>query len=100
MDNPRFKNLLGSYISGELDEAELAEFINLIKQTEYNALLQSSIETSLTDKSFAGLSDPARGDMIFRNIRLNAGFQKSKVRRMFPWRRWAVAASVILLVGI
>jgi transmembrane sensor len=100
----RFAQLLELYLSGNISTDEHEELFEMISTHEYDAYLGRSIQKSLAkDPSLAAADLPPHvAEEIIRHI-----FNSEKnAARVLPfhkpktWKRWIVAASVLLTLGI
>lgn len=100
----RFAQLLELYLSGNISADEHEELFDLISTHEYDALLSRAIQKSLAKDPAYLTTDlpPHVAEDIIRHI-----FNSEKnAARVLPLskpshsRRWLVAASVILLLGV
>jgi ferric-dicitrate binding protein FerR (iron transport regulator) len=104
MNNKSFDELMNGYVSNRLTEEELALFLQLIQQEEYQSRLQEIIDQLLISRTLSGRAGQNRADQLFQKIMSSAG--KEKVVQMAWYRRRsvrlavAVAASIILVTGL
>lgn len=100
----RFTHLLELYISGHISADEHAELFELLSTHKYDDLLTKSIHKDLAKDSAwlaADLPPHVAEDMV-RNI-FNAEKNTSKIlplRQAKSYKRWLVAASILLIAGI
>jgi ferric-dicitrate binding protein FerR (iron transport regulator) len=95
-DNDRFRILFDRYATKEAEIQEREELFTLIGTGEYTSQLDQ-----LIDERWDGVipewvreNDAEKAELNFEAI-----MQRVKVRRMAPYRRTAIAAAVILLIG-
>lgn len=92
----RFEILLAGYRNDSLTEQELNELLLLLNAND--TALKASIENDLQQNAFAGLTTAAQRQRLFDNI-----LDKSQVQRkrqvVALWRRVAVAAAILVLLG-
>lgn len=100
---PRIQYLVQGYLSDQLTEEEVNEFIQLAKEKEYATVLQDAIDKALGPEGIAGYSEADRADLIFHNILAAATPAAPAAVPMQPGRRrWMVrvaAAAVLLAVA-
>jgi hypothetical protein len=94
-DQERLKELLDRYAQNELSRYEFDELCDRIKDAQNDAYLKDIIGQELSETEFVAM-DKGQLDAMLKRVLS----QESGVRRMFTWKRWAVAASIILAVGI
>jgi transmembrane sensor len=105
MDFQRYRQLLEHYLDDSLSNEELAEFVISIKDQEFAGLLLDIIAASLADQRYGGLANKLEGDRIFlkvmqmANNRQEVGVTGVRVRKIFIWRKIAVAASILLAIS-
>ena len=102
------ERLLDGYLAGTLSDTELKEFLRLVNTEDH--FFNSTIDEWLQQKSFTGLADAEKGEMIFRQImekkNLLASLAKEEAKVIavpkYKWKRLLVAASVftLLLCGV
>ncbi|MDQ3842823.1 MAG: FecR family protein, partial [Bacteroidota bacterium] len=108
MVDKSFDELINGYINNQLTEEELAHFLQLMQQEQYQDNIKGTIEQLFTNQSVSGLSDQKRADIIFQKIMDAAGKQEetkegkvihlSQRSKRFTLIRIAAAASVIGLL--
>ncbi|GAC1591523.1 MAG: hypothetical protein NVS3B19_12650 [Ginsengibacter sp.] len=106
MTNKSFEELIKGYVENVLTKEELAHFLQLIKQEQYQGNLQKSIDQLLEKESLSVPVDGNRSDIIFQKI-INAtkGEKENHIGKVFHFEQRAklfkllkVAAAVIILV--
>src|SRR5258706_7965757 len=99
----RLKYLLDQFAVNALTEREFAELFKLIGQDENEEEVKAVLAADL-DAQMPGSYDRTYWAEKFRSLNLNPSLKKdiedTKVRRLFPWRRVAVAASILLVIGL
>jgi len=100
----RLKYLLDQFATNSLTEAEFDELFGLIRQGENEEEIKSLLAADLDAQKSEGY-DRLYWAKKFRSLTLNPSpsewnFEKTPVPRIFPWWRVAVAASIILMLGI
>lgn len=92
----RFDYLLNGYRNDMLTREELDELLQLLDAN--NMALESSVLNDLQQNAFAGFTTAAQRQRLFDNIIDRTGTQQ-KSRVVTLWRRVAVAAAVLILMG-
>jgi transmembrane sensor len=100
----RFAQLLELYLSGNISTDEHEELFDLLSTHEYDAYLGRSIQKSLArDPSFLAADLPPHvAEEIIRHI-FNSEKNAARVLPLHkprPFRRWIIAASVVLAMGV
>lgn len=92
----RIHYLWERYLTGNSTEAEYFEMAKLLQEqpAEFESLLEASIDSVDLDH----ILPEERARQILTTI--FAAKQPAPVKRLFPWKRWMAAASVILVAGI
>ncbi|RXK83112.1 FecR family protein [Filimonas effusa] len=90
-----FALLLRRYLNGTLSVEETRQFLALLPEAEQTAALEHSLQETLGNAAYRGLSDPGRGEIVFAGIMRAAA--QARIRRIR--RTWyaTVAAAVLLL---
>ncbi|MEO6733180.1 MAG: FecR domain-containing protein [Ferruginibacter sp.] len=105
MPSKSFEELWNGYINSDLTQDELAHFIQLLQDHNYEAPIKGSIEQLLEQHSSANLVDENKATIIFQNV-LNAAEKEQNTQiskvvpltekpRVFTMARIAAAASLI-----
>lgn len=68
MSETDFKILLERYLNDSISMEELPQFLTSLREYKNNLQLKDAIQKALSDKSFEGISDKSRGDIIFQKI--------------------------------
>ncbi|MFT3750330.1 MAG: FecR family protein [Agriterribacter sp.] len=68
MTETDFKILLERYLNDSISMEELPQFLTSLREYKNNLQLKDAIQKALSDKSFEGISDKSRGDIIFQKI--------------------------------
>jgi len=92
----RFDILLEGYRNDSLSEQELNELLLLLDV--HDTELKTSIMNDLQQNAFAGFTTAAQRQRLFDNI-LAKSHTRRKIEVMALWRRVAVAAAILLLLG-
>ncbi|HEX6431195.1 MAG TPA: FecR domain-containing protein [Niastella sp.] len=92
----RFDLLLEGYKNDSLSEQELHELLSLLDDND--TALKTSIGNDLQQNAFAGLTTAAQRQRMFDNV-LNKSQAQQKIRIIALWRRVAVAAAILVLLG-
>ena len=97
MDEVVLKNLLDKYLTGELSEQERTELSRLLEQPGYQALLEQVLALEFKEHRF----DEGGHETIISRIEAQVRTRIATVpkAKTIYLKRWAVAASVVLLVG-
>lgn len=114
-NDPFVEHLAAGWLGGTLTDEEVREFLILLEQAEEP--IPAIVLEWLDDPGFVGWADLAREEALFRRVMEKAraaegegaseavgadeahAAGEARVRRM-PFRRWAVAAVLIGLLGI
>lgn len=102
----RLEELLDKYSSNEITEPEFNELCDIIKASGNDVILKNILESGLRQTEFSAMNK-AQLDVMLRRI-LQTASDERKIpdhvrndgRVLRIWKRWAVAASIILAVGI
>ena len=92
----RFDILLEGYKNDSLSEQELNELLLLLDAND--TALKTSIGNDLQQNAFAGLTTAAQRQRMFDNV-LNKSQAQRTMRVISLWRRIAVAAAILVLLG-
>jgi hypothetical protein len=100
----RFAQLLELYLSGNISADEHEELFDLLSTYEYDAFLGRSIQKSLSKDPVYAATDlpPHVAEEIIRHI-FTAEKNTSKVlplQKRKPYKRWAIAASIVIVLGL
>lgn len=100
MNNTSVEALLEKYLSGSISEEERVLLSKMLKEDRHLAQLERIIDNELLDHSFEVEEDSLLLGQIQENIQqsIRESGKKAKVVQL-NWRRMAVAAVFILLVG-
>jgi transmembrane sensor len=109
MNNSHFKVLLEHYLNNSLSQEEMRELLGYLRLDENHDQLLQTIEQSLSDNTFAGLSDKSKTDLLFESIMQKAieieGVQtlENKVYHISPKKNLftlpRVAAAILILIS-
>ncbi|WP_205510966.1 FecR family protein [Longitalea arenae] len=104
MTTERFKHLLQQYLSQQMTEAELEEFLDAAVLPEFEPVLKAALERDWQSTRVAGSSREGQAEQSFENFRQLIGQQEGaagKYRRMqtgrSSWLRYA--AAILILAG-
>lgn len=101
MDKTGFIQLLDKYITHSITVEERKQLSQLLKDPSYHTELEAIIDQQLAGNTFEMPEDESIRHLIFERIEQARKNKHGRVRTMFlTWRRIAVAASVLLLVGL
>jgi transmembrane sensor len=92
----RFDILLEAYKNDSLSEQQLHELLSLLDDND--TALKASIGNDLQQNAFAGLTTAAQRQRMFDNV-LNKSQAQQRIRVIALWRRVAVAAAILVLLG-
>jgi ferric-dicitrate binding protein FerR (iron transport regulator) len=92
----RFDILLEGYKNDSLSEQELNELLLLLDAND--TALKTSIGNDLQRNAFAGLTTASQRQRMFDNV-LNRSQAQGTMRVISLWRRIAVAAAILVLLG-
>lgn len=100
----RFAQLLELYLSGNISADEHEELFDLLSTHEYDAFLGRSIHKSLSKDPVYAATDlpPHIAEEIIRHI-FNSEKNAARVlplRKRMPYKRWAIAASIVIMLGL
>ena len=92
-NNKEFNRLLQGFLAQSLSKQEVAEFFELLKDRENQAMLSGSIDSDLENKVFSGLSDRGQYGEAYKVLseKMTVIPSPNKVIRL-PWIKWAAAA--------
>jgi len=100
MSADRIRYLLEQYLSDRASTQEQQELTDIIQQPENESLLKGHME-QLIDRYQSPEFDTRRlADMVKNVLSTDTGSQAPKVRSMYDLKRWMVAASVLLMIGL
>ena len=88
--------MLAGYYAGTLTDKERTELFALLHDPQYSEQLEQLFTEDLADPVFQSVADTESLELMYQQIQLRK--QVAPVRRMFTYRRWAVAAAVILFM--
>jgi len=97
MTPQKFKSLLDGYYAGTLTDKERTELFALLHNPQYREQLEQLFTEDFTDPAFESVADTESLELVYQQIQLRK--QAAPVRRIFPYRRWAIAAAVLLGVA-
>jgi ferric-dicitrate binding protein FerR (iron transport regulator) len=92
----RFEILLAGYRNDSLTQQELNELLLLLDAND--TAMKTSITNDLQQNAFAGLTTAAQRQRLFDNI-LDKSQARQKRQVVALWRRVAVAAAIMILLG-
>ena len=92
-----FKELLAGYYSGTLTDRERIELSAMLHDPQHSEELKQLFTEDLADPDFQSVADTESLELVYQQIQLQK--QAMPVRRIFPYRRVAAAAAVILLMA-
>lgn len=95
---PSFTILVEKYLNNNLSAEEERELIMLSNDPENIQQLEAMIGQHLEDKVFEQESKSELRELIYS--RINEKLGAAKITRMPVWKKWAVAASIVLVVGL
>ena len=101
MQKVEFRELLEGYLSNTLTDEQLRDFLNAVRLSENQRLLQERIQSLFEDDSISEFSAKEKGDVIFDKIMRDAKEEPGagKARKgIFTWIRYAAAAVIILAI--
>ena len=99
MDKTGFIQLLDKYITHSITVEEWKQLSQLLKDPSYHTELEAIIDQQLAGNEFEVKEDEAIRELIFEKLERSRKNSNGLIRRMI-WRRIAVAASIILILGI
>lgn len=91
-----FKSLLAGYYAGTLTDKERMELLALLHDPQYREQLEQLFTEDIADPDFKSIADRESLELMYQQVQLRK--QVAPVRRIVPFRRWAVAAAAILLM--
>lgn len=105
--NKTFAGLITGYLNNSLTKEELHQFLEILKDKEYEQKLKDKISELLLETSSLDQSDKNREELIFNRILLLANTEekikkendKRRKARIIRFRRIAIAASIIGLIA-
>ena len=97
MTPQKFKSLLDGYYAGTLTDKERTELFALLHNPQYREQLEQLFTDDFTDPAFESVADTESMELVYQQIQLRK--QAAPVRRIFPYRSWAIAAAVLLGVA-
>ena len=97
MTPQKFKSLLDGYYAGTLTDKERTELFALLHNPQYREQLEQLFTEDFTDPAFESVADTESLELVYQQIQLRK--QAAPVRRIFPYRSWAIAAAVLLGVA-
>ena len=97
MTPQKFKSLLDGYYAGTLTDKERTELFALLHNPQYRGQLEQLFTEDFTDPAFESVADTESMELVYQQIQLRK--QAAPVRRIFPYRSWAIAAAVLLGVA-
>lgn len=111
MSEAYFKFLLDRYLNDTLNEEELRLLLDYLRQYKNNLELKDTIQKALADKSFEGISDKSRSDIIFKKIMQQASTTETPVvlldndntsstqyHKKVSLVKWLSAAAVLVII--
>ncbi|MDX2046384.1 MAG: FecR domain-containing protein [Chitinophagaceae bacterium] len=99
MQEELFRQLLEKYITNSITATERQQFYYLLKKPAFQQLLQEKIDTELITGGFNNEEDVNLRELIFERIQQKKNKPEIPVRQMFSWKRFAVAASILIMLG-
>lgn len=105
--NKSFDELTAGYLNNSLKEKELRNFLEIIRNKEYEQKLKDKISEQLQSESVTEHADKTREEIIFNNIMLLANTEEkikkendeTRKARIIRFRRFAIAAAIIGLIA-
>ena len=105
------KELINRYLHDSLSEKDLKKLFNNLTHNKNKEEVHQIIEQALTNNEFSGLADKGRIEIVFqqlmknventKNVKLEADeFEIFPQRRYLTWTRFAVAASILILISV
>jgi len=99
MDKNSFIDLLDKYITHSITPDEKTQLSQLLHTQQYAAELETIIDQQLAANIFETAEDDTIRQLIFERIQARKD-NNGIVRRIIFWRRIAVAASILLVLGL
>ncbi len=100
MQEELFHRLLEKLITNSITPDEKQYLAGLLKEPDYWQILENKIRTEFESGEFSGDEDTTLRELIFSHISTQKIKKKNAmVRPLFSWKKIAVAASIILMVG-
>lgn len=105
------KELINRYLHDSLSEKDLKKLFNNLTHNKNKEEVHQIIEQALTNNEFSGLADKGRIEIVFqqlmknventKNVKFEADeFEIFPQRRYLTWTRFAVAASILILISV
>lgn len=100
MTDSVFTQLLEKYITRSISSSEREQLFSLLRSGTHDTELEAIIGEQWTAGLFDTKEDDQLRQIIFSGIQQKLRQQQSRatVRKMY-WKRWAIAASVLLMLG-
>ena len=94
--NERFSHLFTRYADKQCTPAEKEELFTLIRNGQFDHLLEQLVAERWIKPvpAWERVNDEQQGDAVFQAI-----LDKVKTKRIFPFRKVAIAAALVLLIG-
>jgi transmembrane sensor len=100
MSNIPFQALLDKYLSGSISEEERVLLSRMLDEKQHQETLEATIDKELLEHTFEAGQDNAVLNQILENIQNNIGEERKTAKvLLLNWRRMAVAAVFLLLMG-
>jgi len=94
-----FKELLAQYKAGNLTVAQRQLLSDLLHSPDDRAELEKVFAEDFSRPDSGGAADPETLELIYQHIRLGID-EQPRVRKMYTWRRAAIAAAIVGLVTL
>ncbi|HEX4852162.1 MAG TPA: hypothetical protein VFV08_15205, partial [Puia sp.] len=98
MADSDLKLLINKYIGGQLTEEEKVELRRMLLLPENRSRLDELLQSSFTDPDLKETGDPETMALIYQQLLLQRNTAPARVI-VIPWKKLAVAASVLIIMG-
>jgi transmembrane sensor len=101
--NEVFKELMDQFVSGEITPEGKGMLLTMLDNSQYSEELNAILQENYDAVELPPIDDEATGKFIKElreKMNVSSKVEKSSVLSLFNWRKIAVAASVLLVIGL
>jgi hypothetical protein len=99
MADPLLLQLLDKYATHSITAGEKKQLYELLQSTDHHTELETIIDNQFQSSVFELPEDDELRKIIFQKIQQKIK-EPAKVRSIGVWKRWTVAASILILIGV